>query len=113
MKKLFVALLSIGTLVTLIRKSLQKKNPAEDEALFERPDNETKGPTEEMGASVDINRTSEEGFLQVPGIGEDLASKIVSHREEHGTFTTIEELVNVTGIGEKKLDTIRAFIRVD
>lgn len=42
----------------------------------------------------------------LPGIGEVLAERIVAYREEHGLFVYPEDLLNVKGIGEKKLQAI-------
>jgi DNA polymerase-3 subunit alpha len=48
------------------------------------------------------------GFAQVPGIGDKLGAAIVQHREEHGDLHDWDDLINVKGIGAKKMEDIRA-----
>ena len=52
---------------------------------------------------LDINAASAEELAALPGIGEVLAGRIVAYREEHGPFAAVEDLMKVSGIGEKKL----------
>lgn len=52
---------------------------------------------------LDINAASAEELAGLPGIGEVLAQRIVDYRAEHGPFETVEDLTEVSGIGEKKL----------
>jgi competence protein ComEA len=47
------------------------------------------------------------------GVGDALAQRIVAYREQHGKFRSIDELKNVSGIGEKKLEAIRGSVTVD
>ena len=55
---------------------------------------------------VNIN-TATAGQLQtLPGIGPVLAKRIITHRSAHGPFGSVAELINVSGIGEKKLESI-------
>lgn len=55
---------------------------------------------------IDINTATAAELTQISGIGEVLAQRIVDYREEHGGFTSMEELANVEGIGEKRLAAI-------
>ena len=48
----------------------------------------------------------------MPGIGEATAKKIIEYREEKGTFKNIEELKEVSGIGDAKFDKIKDLITV-
>lgn len=50
---------------------------------------------------VDINTASAEELAQLPGIGDKVAARVVTYREENGRFLKIEEIMNVRGIGEK------------
>lgn len=61
-------------------------------------------------AQIDINTATAEQFDLLPGIGEELAQRIVDYRETHGNFKSIDELMNVSGIGEKKFANIKDFI---
>ena len=59
------------------------------------------------GAQVNINTASAEELQTLSGIGEATSSAIVKDREENGPFGAIEDLMRVTGIGEKKYEKIR------
>ena len=64
------------------------------------------GQSEEKAASsselrVDINQADVEELSKLPGVGEQVAKRIVAYREENGPFEKAEELMNVRGIGEK------------
>ncbi|MBQ7777678.1 MAG: helix-hairpin-helix domain-containing protein [Oscillibacter sp.] len=62
---------------------------------------------------VDINTAGAEELAQLPGIGEELAGRIVAHREAHGPFETIEDILEVSGIGEGKFAAFAAYITAD
>lgn len=47
------------------------------------------------------------------GVGDALAQRIVAYREQHGKFRSVDELKNVSGIGEKKLEAIRGSVTVE
>ena len=59
---------------------------------------------------VNVNTATAEELELLTGIGPALAEEIVSYRDEHGAFETPEELMNVKGIGEGKLNAFRAEI---
>lgn len=62
---------------------------------------------------VNVNTASEELLVTLPGIGPVLARRIIAYREEHGHFATLEDLLQVSGIGEKKLAALEDLIRVE
>ena len=62
---------------------------------------------------VDLNTAGVEELVRLPGIGEELAGRIVAHRAEHGPFETIEDILEVSGIGEGKFAAFAAYITVD
>lgn len=63
-----------------------------------------------MEGRMDINLADMEMWDTLPGIGPATARAILSFREQNGDFFFVEELLDVTGIGEKKLDAIRDFV---
>ena len=71
---------------------------------------EEKGEKAEKSLEIDINVANEEELAKLPGIGPELAKRIVVYRKSHGGFATIEELRNVKGIGIKKLEKIKPFL---
>ena len=56
---------------------------------------------------VDVNAATAEDLEALPGVGPVLARRIFDYREEHGRFSAIEDLLDVPGIGEGKLATLR------
>lgn len=65
------------------------------------------------GGKVNINTASKAELETLPGIGPSTAQKIVDYREDNGLFVQIEDIMNVSGIGEGKFDTIREQIVVE
>lgn len=55
---------------------------------------------------ISLNRSSAMELVEIPGIGPELAGRIVRYREESGPFKDKEDLLNVSGIGRKKLRQI-------
>ncbi len=64
-------------------------------------------------AKININTASAEQLdEELEGIGPTLAQRIVSYRDENGPFTDIEQLKNVSGIGDKRFEAIKDDITV-
>ena len=61
---------------------------------------------------VDINRANATELESLPGIGPSTAEKIVADRDANGPFTSPEDLMRVTGIGEKKFEALRDMVVV-
>jgi|SRR5690625_1801574 len=61
---------------------------------------------------IRINYATQEEIEQLKGIGPSKASSIIQYREENGPFQSVEDLLNVTGIGEKTLENIKEDIQV-
>jgi competence protein ComEA len=61
---------------------------------------------------VNVNVASAEELETLPGIGEVLAGAIIEYREDNGPFTTVDQLVEVSGIGEVTLEEIRDLVTV-
>jgi competence protein ComEA len=59
---------------------------------------------------VDINHATVEELVELPGVGEQVAKRIVAYREKNGPFESAEELMNVRGIGEKSFLKLERFI---
>ena len=61
---------------------------------------------------VNINTATAEQLQNLPNIGEVRAKAIIDYREEHGGFKAIEELQEVSGIGEKTFEHLSAYVTV-
>ncbi len=61
---------------------------------------------------VNINTADAAELAALPGIGEVLAQRILDYRRVHGDFSAVEQLTNVEGIGEGKLETILELITI-
>ena len=61
---------------------------------------------------VNINTATQTELETLPGIGPSIALKIINYRKENGKFSTIEEIKNVSGIGESKFEEIKQYITV-
>lgn len=59
---------------------------------------------------VDINRATANELEELPGVGPVLAQRIVEHRAAHGPYVAVEDLLDVPGIGEAKLASMRESI---
>lgn len=69
---------------------------------------------EEAGKTikVNINTANLEKLQTLPGIGNATAQKILDYKKEHGDFKNIEEIKNVSGIGESKFNNLKNYIVV-
>lgn len=61
---------------------------------------------------ININTADIVRLCELPGVGESLANRIIQYREENGKFKSIDDLKNVSGIGEKKFESLREYIVV-
>jgi competence ComEA-like helix-hairpin-helix protein len=61
--------------------------------------------------SININTATLEQLVALPGIGSATAKKIIAFRRENGPFETAEDLLEVGGIGPKRLARIRTYLR--
>lgn len=62
---------------------------------------------------LDINFANAEELMMVRGIGEITANKIVDYRGINGYFYSMDELLNIDGIGEKKLAALKGYLYID
>jgi competence protein ComEA len=79
------------------------------------------GPGDSLAASgggerddglISLNQADASELEELPGVGPVLADRIVAHREANGPFETVEDLLEVPGIGEAKLAAMRDSIAV-
>ena len=65
---------------------------------------------EEKKTKVNINKASQSDLESLSGVGPSLASKIIDYRNNNGKFSNIEDIKNVSGIGDNKFDAIKDYI---
>lgn len=96
------------------------------EALGPMADGAAAGPTAAAGAGagsgggtggeesavVDLNTADQTALETLPGIGPGLAGRIIAWRDEHGRFTAVEDLLDVSGIGDVRFAELRDRVRV-
>lgn len=89
--------------------------PTNNTSTFDLPTSATatEEPTNDNSNSeelVNINTASLEELDALPGIGPTTAQKILDYREENGPFSTIEDIMNVSGIGPATFEDIQNLI---
>lgn len=62
---------------------------------------------------ININTATESELDSLPGIGPSIANKIILYRNSNGKFNSIDEIKNVSGIGDAKFESIKEFIFID
>jgi competence protein ComEA len=63
-------------------------------------------------AQVDLNTATVAQLEGLPGVGPVLAQRIVDWRTEHGRFSSVDELQEVTGVGQKKFESLKPHVHV-
>ncbi len=90
-------------------KSTSESNTDSSKTTSRKSDNKTN-----FSGLVNINKaTQDELSERLKGIGTVVAKRIVDYREKNGGFSTIEELKNVKGIGDKVFEKIKDTITVN
>ena len=67
----------------------------------------------EKSARVCLNTAAKEELLALPGVGEKTAERILAYRDMYGKFVTVEQLLDVEGIGEGLLEQLRPYVYVE
>jgi len=65
------------------------------------------------GTRINVNTATLDELVSVPGIGDTLARRIITYREQVGRFRRLEDLLAVTGIGNQTLQELRNYLRVE
>jgi competence protein ComEA len=61
---------------------------------------------------INLNTATAEQLEAIPGIGPVLAQRIIEYRQTHGRFQSVDELLEVHGIGAKRLESMRPYVTV-
>ena len=84
-----------------------------DSPVIEDAENRPNISDDVTAGPININTASATELEALPGVGPSTAAKIVAHRDENGLFSSIEEIMNVSGIGTGKFEGMQAFITVE
>lgn len=74
---------------------------------------EVEKDVELLNEKLNINTATSQELQLLPGIGPQLARRIVAHRQTHGLFSSPSQITEVRGIGEKTLQRITGLITVE
>lgn len=113
---------SVPVIVTLSSEQLMGLGYTSESAVCDDDIWEDEAPSRPVQTSVtgtaiafpiDINAATAEELMNINGIGEVTAEKIISYREENGCFCSLDDLLNVEGIGSKKFADIKDYLYID
>lgn len=83
------------------------------EGLFaSEMEEQTGSGSQDDNGTVNINTATSEELQTLDGIGPAMASRIIEYRQTNGDFTSVDDLGNVSGIGEKTLEKLRPHVSV-
>jgi competence protein ComEA len=69
-------------------------------------------PTATAAAPVNLNTATAEQLATIPGVGPKMAERIIDYRQKNGGFKKIEDLMNVSGVGEKSFLKMKPLITI-
>ena len=80
--------------------------------IYSKTSSEMHTETETSSGKININRADNSELQEIPGVGPATAQKIIEYRELNGKFKSIEDIKNVSGIGEKTFESMKEYITV-
>ena len=63
-------------------------------------------------ASIDLNAADAAELARLPGLGETLAARIIAYRLQNGAFASVDELADVSGMTQRRIDAIAQYVVV-
>lgn len=76
------------------------------------PADDTISTSQQADGKIDINTATHAQLTLLPGIGDELASRIINYRAQNGPYKNIADLLCVEGIGKTKFERIQDYIKV-
>ena len=98
--------------INLKQESMDIQETQENLPVITIPNETINTETQTEIGKVNLNTTDSVGLQTLSGIGEKKAERILQYRQEHGSFKSIEELKEVSGIGDKTFEALAEFISV-
>ena len=112
---LSIAVLCAGLMVGILigRTQTTRSVPlsAYDQVVQEGPVETVPYKSESIG-KININFASADELTMLPQIGKTYAQRIIDYRTKHGPFMSIDDITNVSGIGNKRFEAIKDYITV-
>lgn len=84
----------------------------EEKVPLDNNNNNNNNPEEAKELKVNINTATKDELMNLPNIGESKALAIIEYREKNGLFTSIDDIKNVSGIGDKLFEAIKENISI-
>lgn len=97
-----LSLLILGLGLDFLRNNIRRENFINYQAIQEK-----------FSRKVDINKARLSEIKSIPVLNEQLAKSIIDYRNLNGDFKGIEELKNIKGIKDKKLEQLRKYITIE
>ena len=112
-----ILLLLCGILIVgLVIRYLDSKDPDRipdfevRKNAVEVPPEKEKPEVSQAQELIDINSATAKEFERLPGIGPQIAGRIVAYREKNGAFKRVDDITKVRGIGPKTLERLRSHL---
>lgn len=86
--------------------------PVDRKETYDNEQPEEAEQAEEEDDRVDLNRADFDQLLYLPGVGTDFAHRILNERRRVKGFQSVEDLLQIPGVGEKRLEIMRERIKV-
>ncbi|MFN3729164.1 MAG: helix-hairpin-helix domain-containing protein [Fimbriimonadaceae bacterium] len=100
-----------GGLILVPRKGVARSGSGVVDSIGGAPSPPVRGVANRPGlASISLNSATQSDLETLPGIGPALAVRILEYRSSRGRIKSVEELLNVSGIGPKKLAEVRPYV---
>lgn len=90
----------------------ETKDTVTNDNEYRNENNTLNEPESNNDNKININTADLSELDSLPGFGQVTAQKIIEYRQEHTKFNSIEELMNIKGIGEKKFNNVKDYIYV-